>query len=234
MLELFASLTFQSLCNITITICTAQLQCRSALCFISLIKYLNLVGLLEIFCIHILDIPITAHDQHPNHHLHPSTSSQTSYLFIYLIKSLNLAGLLQYFTITSSMFLLILIVHAPTWAQDLQTPIHHTQCIAGCGWCCKWAGHCSWWQLVWQSWQAAAESPSKPAPVVRHALAGTGKAAVNKPNVMWLGSMHGLVPELLASKPAGPGRSRNSKYVLSNYQYIDVCTLRKSEKCSTW
>ncbi len=79
-----------SLLDVPTTICTAQLQPRSILCFISLIKYLNLAGLLAASNPrHILDsflrldIPITqaAHSRGPNHHLHVSTSSQISSLF---------------------------------------------------------------------------------------------------------------------------------------------------------
>jgi hypothetical protein len=53
--------------DIPITICTAQPQPRSALCFISLIKSLNLAGLLEYFAVTfstfqsliIVNVPIT-------------------------------------------------------------------------------------------------------------------------------------------------------------------------------
>jgi hypothetical protein len=37
--------------NVPIFICTAQIQARSALCFISLIKSLNFAGLLEYFTV---------------------------------------------------------------------------------------------------------------------------------------------------------------------------------------
>ncbi len=71
MLELFAvtTSTFQSLLDVPITICIAQLQPRSALCFISLIKFLNLAGLFEYFAfisstfqilvLFIVEVPIT-------------------------------------------------------------------------------------------------------------------------------------------------------------------------------
>jgi hypothetical protein len=49
-----------------------------------------LAGLLE-FCIHVLNIPITAHSRRPNHDLDGSTS-RSALCFISLIKSLNLAG----------------------------------------------------------------------------------------------------------------------------------------------
>jgi hypothetical protein len=56
LLELFAITfsTFQSqlMVNVPITVCAAQLQARSFLCFISLIKSLNLAGLLEFFAAH--------------------------------------------------------------------------------------------------------------------------------------------------------------------------------------
>jgi hypothetical protein len=47
----------------------------------------------------LLDILFTAQGRRPSHHLHCSTSGQSSSLFISLIKSLNLnfAGLLKYF-----------------------------------------------------------------------------------------------------------------------------------------
>ncbi len=70
-LELFAvtSSTFQSLLQVTITTCTAQIHPRLALCFISLIKS----------------------------------------------ESLNLAGLLQYLEITYLTFQVLLIINTTTW-----------------------------------------------------------------------------------------------------------------------
>ena len=61
------------------------------------------------FCSQILKIPITAHCQHPNHHLRFSTSAKrrTALSFIYLIKFLNLAGWLEYFAVIASTFQLL-------------------------------------------------------------------------------------------------------------------------------
>ncbi len=85
--------------NLPITICTAQLQARSALCFVSLIKSLNFAELLEYFAVISsifwsllkVDVPViicTAQLQ-----------ARSALCFISLIKSLNLnlAGLLEYF-----------------------------------------------------------------------------------------------------------------------------------------
>ena len=100
LLESFSSTsaTFQSqfMDNVPISICTAQLQERSALCFISLIKSLNFAGLLEYFtviCSSLLkvDVPVTI--------CTAQLQARSALCFISLIKSLNLnfAGLLKYF-----------------------------------------------------------------------------------------------------------------------------------------
>jgi hypothetical protein len=82
--------------NVPISICTAQLQERSALCFISLIKSLNFAGLLEYFtaiCLSLLkvDVPVTI--------CTAQLQARSALCFISLIKSLdfNFAGLLEYF-----------------------------------------------------------------------------------------------------------------------------------------
>ncbi len=146
--------------------CTAQ-QPRSALCFISLNKSLNLAGLLEYFAfislrfqsLLIVEVPITICTAQ----LH----RRPALCIFSLIKSLNLAGsfniwlsLPQHSNYCSSST-----PHLE--AQVLQTPIRHAQCIVGWGWGCWWA-----WPLiivsatrqrrVVQSWPAAAASPSKP------------------------------------------------------------------------
>ncbi len=81
------SATFQSqlMFNVPISICTAQLQARSALCFISLIKSLNFAGLLE--CNILGHILVTAQGRHPSHHLHCSTSGPLNLNFAGLLKS---------------------------------------------------------------------------------------------------------------------------------------------------
>ena len=118
MLELFAvtSSTFQLLLEVPITSCTAQPQSRSAFCFISLIKFLNLAGVLELFSVtsstfqSLLQVPITTRTAQ----IHP----RSALCFISLIKSLNLAGLLQYLVITSLTFQLLLIINATTWTPS--------------------------------------------------------------------------------------------------------------------
>jgi hypothetical protein len=83
--------------NVPISICTAQLQERSALCFISLIKYLNFAGLLEYFtviCSSLLKVdgvPVTI--------CTAQLQAKSALCFISLIKSLNFnfAELLKYF-----------------------------------------------------------------------------------------------------------------------------------------
>ena len=118
MLELFAvtSSTFQLLLEVPITSCTAQPQSRSAFCFISLIKFLNLAGVLELFSVtsstfqSLLQVPITTRTAQ----IHP----RSALCFISLIKSLNLAGLLQYLVVTSLTFQLLLIINATTWTPS--------------------------------------------------------------------------------------------------------------------
>ncbi len=95
------SSTFQSqlMVNVPITICTAQLQGRSALCFISLIKSLNFAGLLEYIAVISsifqsllkVDIPVTI--------CTAQLQARSALCFVSLLKSLNLnlAGLLEYF-----------------------------------------------------------------------------------------------------------------------------------------
>ena len=136
MLELFAvtSSTFQLLLEVPITSCTAQPQSRSAFCFISLIKFLNLAGVLELFSVtsstfqSLLQVPITTRTAQ----IHP----RSALCFISLIKSLNLAGLLQYLVITSLTFHYCLSSTPQLEPQVLQTPTRHAQCITGSGWCC--------------------------------------------------------------------------------------------------
>ncbi len=144
MLELFAVTfsTFQLLLEVPITSCTAQPQPRSALYFISLIKFLNLAGVLELFAVtsstfqSLLQVPIT-------------TPAQLK-------------------LIQDHLFVLFLWLNPWTWQdcfniwwlhpwhsnycfssrpqlepQVLQTPTRHAQCITGSGWCCLWADYWS-------------------------------------------------------------------------------------------
>ncbi len=69
----------QLMVNVPITICTAQLQARSTLCFVSLIKSLNFRSA-WIFYSNILDILVFAKCWRPSHHLPCSTSGQISSL----------------------------------------------------------------------------------------------------------------------------------------------------------
>ncbi len=82
-------------------------------------------------------------------------------------------------------------------------------------------------KLIRHSWisQQATSASAQPE-ALRHCK-GCCQAAVNKPAsaLVWLGSMRGLVPESLASKPAGlPGgrtiESGNQKYVLHQSQHV--------------
>ncbi len=113
MLELFAdtSSTLQSLLDALLSFSSDQLS------VLSLIKSLNLAGLLEYFAfisltfqsLLIVEVPITIFMAQ----LHP----RSALCFISLIKSLNLAGLLpllQYLAVTSSTFQLLLIINTTT------------------------------------------------------------------------------------------------------------------------
>ncbi len=96
------SATFQSqlMVNVPISICTAQLQARSALCFISLIKSLNFAGLLEYLTVTSLIIFWSLFKVNfPICICTAQLQAKSALCFNSLIKSLNLnfAGLLKYF-----------------------------------------------------------------------------------------------------------------------------------------
>ena len=184
MLELFAvtSSTFQSLLEVPITICTAQLQPRSALYFISLIKFLNLAGLFEYFAfisstfqiLFIVEVPITICTAQ----LHPLGPDQLFVLFLWLNlwTCFNVWWLHPWHSNYCSSSL------PQLEPQVLQPPTRHVQCITGSGWRCLWAGYWSSSQkLTTESrakltrrscipQQASASAQSR-----CHALAGTGK-----------------------------------------------------------
>ncbi len=77
-------------------------------------RWLNLVQVLGriawMFCSHILIIPIIAHGQRPNHHLHCSTSGQ--------ISSFDLSIWWNLWTWRDCLNILHLIINAPTWSPS--------------------------------------------------------------------------------------------------------------------
>ncbi len=186
--------------------CTAQLQPRSALCFISLNNSLNLARLLEYFAfislrfqsLLIVEVPITICTAQ----LH----RRPALCIISLIKSLNLAGsfniwlsLPQYSNYCSSST-----PHLE--AQVLQTPIRHAQCIVDWGWGCWWAGHWSSSRQLDNGESCKADPPQllppasqRKRPVVKSCTGrhwqGCCQAAVNIPYVVCFGSMHAPVHE---------------------------------------
>jgi hypothetical protein len=81
--------------------------------------------------------------------------------------------------------------------------------------------------------QQASANPEAAACTGRH-WQGCCQAAVNKPYLVFFGSMHVLVHESPAGKLAVPSKtaiqSGTPKYVLRNRQYVHVCTHKKCEK----
>jgi hypothetical protein len=142
----------------------------------------------------------------------------------------------QYLRVTSCTFLLLLINNATTWSPSPSNA--HSPRAVHC-WLmlvllnqCWWAGHWSSCRLVRRSWPAAAAFPASQCQcrgVHWQALARVCQAAVNKPYLVFFGSMHVLVHESPAGKPAGPEIIRNLKYVLPGTlsmfsEIVSMCT----------
>ncbi len=226
--------------NVPITICTAQLFRPDQLFVISL--WLNLwiwqnsARTAWIFCSNILYILVTDQGQRPSHDLHCSTSVQISALFISLIKSLNLnlAGLIEYFASAAHHWLPNLKPKSFTCLFAASNAL-----LAGAG----AAGEQTADHGGGESGEAdpqqlntpASSQRQRPGRAPRHSgWLGCCQAAVNKPASAlvpeWFGSMHGQVPELLASKQAGrpcwraveSGSQRTYSTRVSMYT---VCTL---------